>query len=103
MISKACVPTKSDGVEPWIHVRECHTKDKAKTHRGVVQYSTDVAVLNLVKWIDGLDTLVEQFMEDEADTSTTRQLGYRQVVRVSVDGGAEVGAEIGDDGENNTG
>ena len=40
-------------------------------------------------------------MEDKADTSTTRQFVERDVVRVTVDRRAELGAEFRDDVQNN--
>ena len=38
-------------------------------------------------------------MEDETDPGSSGKLVEREVARVTVDGGSELGAEFGDDGE----
>lgn len=63
---------------------------KQKAHRGIVQNRTDIAVLDLIKGVDVLDTIVEQLVEDETNSGSARQLVQRQVVRVSVDHGPEL-------------
>ena len=74
-------------------------EQRRRRARRVVQNRPDVPILNLVEWIDRLDAVVEQLVEHETDTRTTRELVQRQVVGVTVDGRPELGAELGDDVE----
>ena len=98
MTSNAVVPTNTAGVEPYIQDQpHIHYMKNVATYRRVIQYCPNVAILHLVERIDGLDTVIEQFMEHEADTRSSTELVQRQIVRVSVDDGAELGRELGND------
>ena len=79
--------------------RLCPDEQRRRRAGRVVQNRPDIPVLNLVEWIDRLDAVVEQLVEHKADTRTTRELVQRQVVGVTVDGRPELGAELGDDVE----
>jgi hypothetical protein len=99
--SKAVVPTKRAGEDP------CRRKEvsfgdeeiarRNMTHRRVVQDGADIGVLDLIVRVERLDPVGEEFVEDEADTRSSRKLVERQIARVTVNGSAELGAELGDD------
>jgi len=55
----------------------------------------------LVERIDALDTIVEQLVEDEADTGSSGKFVKRQVVGVTIDGGSELRRELGNDRKDN--
>lgn len=63
-------------------------------YRRVVQDRPNVTVLDLIKGIDGSDTIIEQFMEHEADTSTSRELVHRKVICVTIDCAAKFRSEF---------
>lgn len=64
----------------------------------VVQYCSDVPILDLIEGIDRLYTVVEQLMKDERYTGTSGQLVEREVVGVTVNYCPELIREIIDDG-----
>ena len=108
MTSNAWVPTNNDGVEPYkLHqfhpAARClrRRRDEGETHRRVIQDSTNITILDLIKWIDALDASIEQLMEHEADSCSSTQLVQAQVVRITVNGSAELGAEFGNNREYN--
>jgi len=68
-------------------------------HRGIVEDGANVAVLDLIKGIDGFDTVIEELVEHEADASATGELVHREVVGVAVNGTPKFGSELGDDRE----
>jgi hypothetical protein len=73
-----------------VSVMPCTKELSAKSpHRRVVQDGADIAVLDLIKRINALDTVVEELVENEADTSTARQLVGLQVCCVTVNYSAE--------------
>ena len=72
-----------------------HGRALRRTYSRVVQQRPDITVLVLIKRIDTPDTIIEQLMEDETDTRSTGQLVDREVLRVSVDHCAELGAKLG--------
>jgi hypothetical protein len=53
----------------------------------------------LIKRIDALDSIVEELVEYETDSSTSRKLIEREVVGISVDGGTELRGEFGNGGQ----
>ena len=66
------MPTKRAGVEPYHeNFERRNSKAGVDTHGRVVQNSPDISVLDLVERIDALDTIVEQLVEDEADTGSS--------------------------------
>lgn len=67
--------------------------------RRVVQDSPDVRVLNVLERIHSLNAVGVQFVEHEADTSTTRQLSARELLVVTLQDRAVFVAELGDDVE----
>jgi hypothetical protein len=46
--------------------------DVAVAYRRVMQDCSDVAVFGLVKWINILDTVIEKFVKNKADTCFSR-------------------------------
>lgn len=69
---------------------------RTDTYRRVVQNRPDIPILNLVERIDTPNSVVEKLVEDETDTSSTRQLVEREVVGVSIDHRSEFRAELCD-------
>lgn len=59
------------------------------TYRRVVQDRPDIAVLDLIEWIDSLDTVIEELVEDETYTSTARQFIEGQIICRAIDGRPE--------------
>lgn len=74
-----------------------------KTHSRVVHHRPQIAILDLVKRIDAPHTIVEQLVEDEADSGTSAQLVQVQVGCVSLDCRVELAREFGDDRQNDIG
>ena len=103
MISNAEVWTKSDGVEPWRHVSIIPVLSKLRTYGCVVQDRSDISIFHLIERVERLDAIVEQLMEHETDTCTTRKFIHAQVIDVAVDRASEVGREFGDNVEDNVG
>lgn len=91
------------GVDPWVELSAHDTTAvRKKTYRRVVQDRPDVAILDLIEWIDGLDAVVEQLMENKGNTRASRQLVQSKVVGATVDGCPEVRTKVCDDREDNT-
>jgi hypothetical protein len=67
--------------------------------RRIVQDGPDISILDLIKRIDSLDSIVEELVEYETDSSTSRKLIERKVVGVSVDCGTEFRGEFGNGGQ----
>jgi hypothetical protein len=60
------------------------------TYGRVIQNGSDIPIFDLIERIDTLDTVIEQLVEDETYTGTTRQFVQRQVVGRTVDSGSEL-------------
>lgn len=60
-----------------------------ETHRRVVQDSPNIPIFDLIKRVDTLHSVVEELVEDEANSRSSREFVQREVVGVPVDGGAE--------------
>ena len=72
-------------------------KIKGLCYRRVVQNSTDIHILDLVKGVHGLDCIGKDFMKHKTDSCATTQLIRGDFIGGAVNCGSEFIAKLSDD------
>ncbi|KAH3667130.1 hypothetical protein OGAPHI_002779 [Ogataea philodendri] len=74
-------------------------KQRRSRSRRVVHDGSDIGVLDLVEWVQSVDSVFKDLVENKADSGTSAQLVRRDVFGLTVQNSSVVVAEVGDHAE----